>query len=140
MTLEEFKSIWHMEYGHRMWGRALGAAFLFPAIYFWKKRWLSSPMKKRVLIFGSLILCQVFLLFSYSLFLNFCFECLAIFTLAYFTVKVNYARGNIFRQKTFLPHAALEYTAIFTVKVNCGFIVNRLGVNISKWKTFSLQP
>lgn len=58
MTLEEFKRIWHMEYGHRMWGRAVGAVFLFPAIYFWKKRWLSGAMKKRVLIFGSLILCQ----------------------------------------------------------------------------------
>lgn len=59
MTLDEFKWIWYMEYGHRMWGRAVGAAFLFPAIYFWKKNWFASAMKKRVLIFGSLILCQV---------------------------------------------------------------------------------
>ncbi|XP_042899065.1 heme A synthase COX15 [Parasteatoda tepidariorum] len=58
MTLEEFKFIWYMEYTHRMWGRAVGAAFLLPAIYFWKKKWLSGPMQKRVLIFGSLILGQ----------------------------------------------------------------------------------
>lgn len=59
MTLEEFKWIWHMEYGHRMWGRAVGAAFLLPAIYFWKKKWFIGPMKTRVIIFGSLILGQV---------------------------------------------------------------------------------
>jgi len=58
LTLEEFKWIWYMEYGHRMWGRAVGAAFLLPAIYFWRKNWFSGPMKKRVLIFGSLILGQ----------------------------------------------------------------------------------
>ncbi|GFU27022.1 cytochrome c oxidase assembly protein COX15 homolog, partial [Nephila pilipes] len=58
MTLEEFKWIWHMEYGHRMWGRLVGAAFLLPSIYFWRKNWLSGPMKKRVAIFGSLILGQ----------------------------------------------------------------------------------
>lgn len=59
MCLDEFKSIWLMEYGHRMWGRAVGAAFLIPAIFFWRKRWLSNGMKKRVLVFGSLILGQV---------------------------------------------------------------------------------
>lgn len=64
MTLDEFKWIWYMEYGHRMWGRAVGAVFLFPAIYFWKKNWLNNAMKKRVLIFGSLILCQVIFLAS----------------------------------------------------------------------------
>ncbi|GFV21977.1 cytochrome c oxidase assembly protein COX15 homolog [Trichonephila clavipes] len=58
MTLEEFKWIWHMEYGHRMWGRLVGAAFLLPAIYFWRRNMLSGPMKKRVAIFGSLVLGQ----------------------------------------------------------------------------------
>lgn len=58
MTLEEFKQIWLMEYGHRMWGRSLGAFFLVPAVYFWKKKWFTSPMKKRVVAFGTLILCQ----------------------------------------------------------------------------------
>ncbi|XP_035208616.1 cytochrome c oxidase assembly protein COX15 homolog [Stegodyphus dumicola] len=58
MTLEEFKWIWYMEYGHRMWGRAVGATFLLPAIYFWKKKWFTKAIKSRVLIFGTLILCQ----------------------------------------------------------------------------------
>lgn len=34
MTLEEFKFIYHWEYGHRMLGRFLGVAFGLPALYF----------------------------------------------------------------------------------------------------------
>ncbi|KAJ8878020.1 hypothetical protein PR048_022483 [Dryococelus australis] len=58
ITLEEFKRIWWMEYAHRMWGRAIGAAFLLPATVFWAKGWLSPPLKKRVLAFGTLIFLQ----------------------------------------------------------------------------------
>nr|CAI5859729.1 unnamed protein product [Callosobruchus analis] len=58
ITLEEFKFIWHMEYGHRMWGRCIGAVFLVPAIYFWSKGRLTPSMKRRVLVFGSLIGAQ----------------------------------------------------------------------------------
>lgn len=55
MTLEQFKMIYWMEYAHRMWGRAIGAFFAIPAAYFWSKGLLSKGMKKRVLIFGTLI-------------------------------------------------------------------------------------
>lgn len=55
ITLEHFKFIWWMEYGHRQWGRTIGACFLFPAAYFWQKGWFSSPMKKRVFAMGALI-------------------------------------------------------------------------------------
>lgn len=48
-----------MEYGHRMWGRAIGAVFLVPAVYFWSRGMLKPGMKPRVLIFGSLIAAQV---------------------------------------------------------------------------------
>ncbi|XP_072335784.1 heme A synthase COX15 isoform X5 [Scyliorhinus torazame] len=48
MTLNEFKFIWHMEYSHRMWGRAVGLAYILPAIYFWRKGWLSRSLKLRV--------------------------------------------------------------------------------------------
>ncbi|XP_033633593.1 cytochrome c oxidase assembly protein COX15 homolog [Asterias rubens] len=58
ITLSEFKWIWRMEYAHRMWGRTIGLAFIFPAAYFWKKGWLSKGMKPRVLIYGSLLLFQ----------------------------------------------------------------------------------
>lgn len=37
ISLEEFKSLWYMEYTHRMWGRAVGAVFFVPAMIFWVK-------------------------------------------------------------------------------------------------------
>jgi len=55
MTLEEFKWIWWMEYAHRMWGRCIGGFFLLPATFFWAKNWLSTSMKKRVIVLGALI-------------------------------------------------------------------------------------
>ncbi|CAG0881347.1 unnamed protein product [Darwinula stevensoni] len=58
MSLEEFKFIWWMEYIHRMWGRGIGLAFLLPAVWFWKKKYFTSSMKKRVVAYGSLILAQ----------------------------------------------------------------------------------
>lgn len=48
-----------MEYGHRMWGRAIGAAFLIPAVYFWARGKFTPALKKRVVAFGGLILSQV---------------------------------------------------------------------------------
>lgn len=48
-----------MEYGHRQWGRAIGACFLIPAVYFWVKGRFTPGMKKRVLAFGTLIGAQV---------------------------------------------------------------------------------
>lgn len=57
--MSDFKFIWLMEYGHRMWGRLIGATFLLPAAFFWYKGYFSKAMKRRVPIFGSLILFQV---------------------------------------------------------------------------------
>uniref|UniRef100_A0A914ZNJ8 Cytochrome c oxidase assembly protein COX15 n=1 Tax=Parascaris univalens TaxID=6257 RepID=A0A914ZNJ8_PARUN len=58
MSLSQFKFIWTMEYLHRMWGRAVGVVFLLPCIYFWAKGRFNSPMKKRMLIAGSLLIGQ----------------------------------------------------------------------------------
>lgn len=55
MTLEEFKFIFWMEYGHRMWGRLIGAFFFIPAAYFWYKGYFHKAMKMRVGAFGVLI-------------------------------------------------------------------------------------
>ncbi|VDK30246.1 unnamed protein product [Gongylonema pulchrum] len=55
MTMAQFKFIWAMEYIHRMWGRALGIIFLAPCVYFWARGRFASPMKKRMLIAGSLV-------------------------------------------------------------------------------------
>ncbi|VDM50793.1 unnamed protein product [Toxocara canis] len=58
MTLAQFKFIWTMEYLHRMWGRAVGVVFLLPCVYFWAKGRFSTPMKKRMMIAGSLLIAQ----------------------------------------------------------------------------------
>merc|ERR1719474_2006548 len=55
ITLNEFKFIWYMEYGHRMWGRSIGAFFYLPAIGFWASGMLTPALKKRVLIAGGLL-------------------------------------------------------------------------------------
>ncbi|KAK8399501.1 hypothetical protein O3P69_003526 [Scylla paramamosain] len=55
ISLQEFKFIWWMEYGHRQWGRCIGTAFLLPAAYFWHKGWFTRALKKRVVACGALI-------------------------------------------------------------------------------------
>lgn len=37
ITMDEFKSIYYMEWGHRVMGRVIGMTFVFPGLYFaWK--------------------------------------------------------------------------------------------------------
>ncbi|MPC14131.1 Cytochrome c oxidase assembly protein COX15 [Portunus trituberculatus] len=55
ISLQEFKFIWWMEYGHRQWGRCIGTAFLLPAAYFWHKGWFTRALKKRIVACGALI-------------------------------------------------------------------------------------
>ncbi|CEF62384.1 Cytochrome c oxidase assembly protein COX15 homolog [Strongyloides ratti] len=58
MTLKEFKFIFYMEYFHRMWGRAIGIAFLLPCAYFWMKGRFTKPMKIRMAVSSGLLLAQ----------------------------------------------------------------------------------
>ncbi|CAD7088724.1 unnamed protein product [Hermetia illucens] len=58
MTLKEFKFIYWMEYSHRMWGRAIGAFFALPAVYFWTRGYFSRGMKIRTIAFAALIGAQ----------------------------------------------------------------------------------
>lgn len=44
MSLSEFKSIYYMEWTHRLWGRVVGITFLLPSIYFIARRKVSAPM------------------------------------------------------------------------------------------------
>ena len=44
MTLAEFKSIFWMEYFHRLWGRLIGLVFFFPFVFFWWRGWLRRDM------------------------------------------------------------------------------------------------
>jgi heme a synthase len=61
MTLNDFKFIFYMEWGHRMWGRATGVVFLLPAVYFLSKGYFNSAMKKRIGAFSLLLGFQGFL-------------------------------------------------------------------------------
>ena len=54
MQLDDFKFIWWMEYGHRMWGRALALVSLGPLVYFGWKRALTPALYTRFgLLFGA---------------------------------------------------------------------------------------
>ncbi|CEG02116.1 Heme A synthase [Ostreococcus tauri] len=51
MTVEEYKFIYWMEYGHRMWGRVLGLYFVGPLAYFASKGYITSALAKRLGVF-----------------------------------------------------------------------------------------
>jgi heme a synthase len=61
MTLDEFKSIYWMEWVHRLWGRAIGITFVLPAIYFVARRRVSKPMMLRLAGIAGLIGFQGFI-------------------------------------------------------------------------------
>ncbi|KAJ5646767.1 Cytochrome c oxidase assembly protein COX15 [Penicillium lividum] len=61
MTLSEFKSIYYMEWIHRLWGRFVGLSFVLPAAYFVARKKISTPMAWRVFGISGLIAFQGFL-------------------------------------------------------------------------------
>ncbi|CAN0840387.1 Cytochrome c oxidase assembly protein COX15 [Linum grandiflorum] len=48
MSLDDFKFIYWMEYGHRMWGRALGLMFALPFSYFMRKGYITVQLGMRL--------------------------------------------------------------------------------------------
>jgi cytochrome c oxidase assembly protein subunit 15 len=61
MNLDEFKKIFYMEWGHRLWGRFVGLSFVLPALYFVARRQVSKPMAFRLLGISALIGFQGFI-------------------------------------------------------------------------------
>ncbi|KAK9367311.1 cytochrome oxidase assembly protein-domain-containing protein [Lipomyces kononenkoae] len=61
MTLEEFKFIYFMEWGHRLWGRAIGLSFVLPGIYFILAKKTSPRVSRRILGIAMLIGFQGFI-------------------------------------------------------------------------------
>ncbi|KAK6374154.1 Cytochrome c oxidase assembly protein cox15 [Lithohypha guttulata] len=61
MTLEEFKSIYWMEWIHRIWGRVVGVTFLLPGIYFVARGRVSRNMTKKITGIAGLIGFQGFI-------------------------------------------------------------------------------
>ena len=48
MTLKDFKRIYFWEWSHRLWARSMGFVFLFPFLYFLKKKMLPYWLIKRL--------------------------------------------------------------------------------------------
>jgi cytochrome c oxidase assembly protein subunit 15 len=61
MTLDEFKSIYWMEWIHRIWGRFVGLSFVLPAAYFVARKHVSRPMAARLVGIAGLIGFQGFI-------------------------------------------------------------------------------
>eukprot|EP00271_Cylindrocystis_brebissonii_P008813 TRINITY_DN2330_c0_g1_i1.p1 TRINITY_DN2330_c0_g1~~TRINITY_DN2330_c0_g1_i1.p1 ORF type:complete len:717 (-),score=91.31 TRINITY_DN2330_c0_g1_i1:383-2533(-) len=60
MTLKEFQFIYWMEYAHRMWGRALGIAFVVPLSYFLARGVLRPRLVVRLSLLGAFGAAQGF--------------------------------------------------------------------------------
>ncbi|KAF2760453.1 COX15-CtaA-domain-containing protein [Pseudovirgaria hyperparasitica] len=61
MTLDEFKQIYWMEWGHRLWGRVIGVTFIVPTAYFIARGMVSARMAVRLVGISGLIGFQGFL-------------------------------------------------------------------------------
>ena len=48
MSLADFKTIFWLEYLHRLWGRLIGVVFLLPFLWFWVRGRLTGPMVWRL--------------------------------------------------------------------------------------------
>ena len=54
MTVDEYKFIYWMEYGHRMWGRGLGLYFALPLCGFLARGWITTKLAARLFSFFGL--------------------------------------------------------------------------------------
>ena len=50
ISLDEFKSIFYWEYGHRMFGRLIGLVFIIPFLFFWIKGRISKTLMPKLLL------------------------------------------------------------------------------------------
>jgi cytochrome c oxidase assembly protein subunit 15 len=50
MSLDEFKTIYFWEWGHRLLGRVIGLVFLLPLIFFWWRGYLSRALAPKLLV------------------------------------------------------------------------------------------
>ena len=61
ITMDEFKRIFYMEYGHRMLGRLIGIVFVLPYVYFLTSKRLTPSLPSRLGALAGLIGLQGFL-------------------------------------------------------------------------------
>jgi cytochrome c oxidase assembly protein subunit 15 len=58
MTIEGFKSIFWLEFVHRLWGRIMGIVFLIPFIFFIVKGWVTRNLLQRLVVIFVLAVFQ----------------------------------------------------------------------------------
>jgi len=58
MSLDDFKSIYYMEWGHRILGRTIGLAFVLPLAYFALRRRLARSLRAPLLCMAGLLGAQ----------------------------------------------------------------------------------
>ena len=58
MSLDDFKSIFWLEYFHRLWGRIIGLAFLLPFFYFLLRGWISRSLASKLIFIFILGMAQ----------------------------------------------------------------------------------
>jgi cytochrome c oxidase assembly protein subunit 15 len=61
ISLEEFKRIFWMEWGHRMWGRAIGLAFIIPGVVFALRGAMTRTIRNRSLVIAAMIGTPVYI-------------------------------------------------------------------------------
>ena len=54
MGLGEFKSIFWLEYAHRLWGRVIGLVFLLPLVFFALRGWIGRRLAPRLVVIFAL--------------------------------------------------------------------------------------
>jgi len=58
MDLSQYKSIYYLEYAHRILGRIIGLLFILPFIVFCKRKYLDSKLQKHLLVAILLVVSQ----------------------------------------------------------------------------------
>ena len=58
MSLEDFKSIYYWEWGHRLWGMLIGFAFVIPFAFFYFTKAIPTGWLSRIALVGALGLLQ----------------------------------------------------------------------------------
>ena len=55
MTLDGFKSIFYWEWSHRLLARLIGAAFILPALWFWRRGRFKGPLGGQIAVATGLL-------------------------------------------------------------------------------------
>ncbi|WP_316979627.1 COX15/CtaA family protein [Shumkonia mesophila] len=50
MSLDDFRTIFLIEYFHRLWGRVIGVAFLVPFVFFFARGWVDKRLLPKLLV------------------------------------------------------------------------------------------